>query len=177
MSKARGLSYWEQLNDPRWAAKRDAVIANSNGECDHCGSKMNLQAHHLFYESGRDLWDYDDIELQALCKDCHLRAELGRRELIKTLIRVLPMTTTERVIGYLKGLEAETFAGHFGYDIRDHEEAVGFADVLHASAEELIEGVRLPVHEQTTLYTSLSVRRDGRERTLREAVSARTRRT
>ena len=34
----------------------------------------SFHVHHLWYESGRDPWDYPDEALVSLCSDCHVLA-------------------------------------------------------------------------------------------------------
>lgn len=51
------------------------------GHCSICRrADRALQVHHLFYEPGRELWEYGDQEVIVICAPCHreLHAELQR---------------------------------------------------------------------------------------------------
>jgi 5-methylcytosine-specific restriction endonuclease McrA len=56
-------SYWQNLRHRKFEA-----VGNN---CEGCGQRGALQAHHLHYSS----LGYEEIfDLQALCADCHLKA-------------------------------------------------------------------------------------------------------
>jgi len=64
--------YSEKLKDPRWQKKRLEILERDQWMCQHCyDTKSTLSVHHLYYESSRDPWDYDDAALVTLCNDCH----------------------------------------------------------------------------------------------------------
>lgn len=61
-----------QSNDPRWVAKREAIIERDGRRCTKCAAvKGPMTVHHLRYVRGLDLWDYPDEDLVTLCKKCH----------------------------------------------------------------------------------------------------------
>lgn len=69
--------YEELLKDPRWLKKRLHILNTKGYTCLKCGSKDNLQVHHLYYEKNKNgkwknPWDYPDEALVVLCKDCHM---------------------------------------------------------------------------------------------------------
>lgn len=65
------IPYSEQLKDPRWLWIRLAVIQRDRGCCRICGRTINLQVHHLQYESGLMAWEYPFEYLVTLCSRCH----------------------------------------------------------------------------------------------------------
>lgn len=59
-----------------WVKFRSEVIKLHNGMCARCGRSSEdgaiLQAHHANgYVKGRNPWEYDHSECEALCKGCH----------------------------------------------------------------------------------------------------------
>ena len=75
--------YEELLNDPRWIAKRQEILARDNNECIWCHSTKNLQVHHKYYKwkNGDFIapWDYPDNALMTLCENCHKKAHKKRK--------------------------------------------------------------------------------------------------
>ncbi len=65
------MSYEEQLKDRRWFLTRKVILLRDNNQCTRCGSKRHLQAHHLYYTSGKMAWDYPLEALVTLCRHCH----------------------------------------------------------------------------------------------------------
>ncbi len=70
-SKPKKLSYTDQLKDERWLEKRKEVLNTKGYVCCQCGSKYNLQIHHLRYEKGKMAWEYPMGDLIVLCEKCH----------------------------------------------------------------------------------------------------------
>jgi len=61
-------AYADYLRRPWWRGLRQWKIDNVGGKCERCGSTLNLQVHHLTYDTlGEEMpWD-----LEVLCKRCH----------------------------------------------------------------------------------------------------------
>lgn len=79
-------SYASKLRDPRWQKKRLKILEKGEFSCLNCGdSERELHVHHLFYEKGKDPWDYDDRYLIPLCKECHAGMELARIGILKIM--------------------------------------------------------------------------------------------
>ena len=75
------MRYREKLKDPRWQQRSQAKIAIAGHECEDCEAKHeSLQVHHIQYVSGREPWDYSDMELVCCCRKCHVRREETARE-------------------------------------------------------------------------------------------------
>ena len=69
------MKYTEQLLDPRWKAKRKAILERDNYTCIECYSKENLHVHHIQYTGYA--WEAPDSDLITLCASCH--ASLHRK--------------------------------------------------------------------------------------------------
>lgn len=67
----RTSPYVKQLNDGRWDDFRRQIIRDTPWcECCRIGETV-LQVHHLFYDSTRQLWEYQRDEVMVLCVGCH----------------------------------------------------------------------------------------------------------
>lgn len=68
----RQKTYSEKLKDPRWQRKRLEILQRDNFCCQSCNdAEKTLHVHHVFYQKGRDPWDYSNCDLITLCDDCH----------------------------------------------------------------------------------------------------------
>ncbi|MGW8300440.1 MAG: HNH endonuclease [Desulfobacterales bacterium] len=66
------MNYAEKLKDPRWQKVRLQVFDRDNWECLRCDcDNQTLHAHHLYYEKGKDPWEYDLKDIVTLCRKCH----------------------------------------------------------------------------------------------------------
>jgi hypothetical protein len=82
--------YFEKLKDPKWQQLRLKIFERDNWACVSCHSKdQTLHAHHTYYKSNADPWDYDLDTLVTLCHECHTEEHNGlsmaKQELFKTL--------------------------------------------------------------------------------------------
>jgi hypothetical protein len=84
------MNYKEQLQDPRWIAKRNRIIKRDK-VCQKCGSSKRLEAHHLMYNFDLMPWEYDDDFLLALCHDCHGQETKDVKELKELIKEMLKM--------------------------------------------------------------------------------------
>lgn len=88
---AKGQSLYEKLlQDERWQDKRRAILQRDKYCCTKCGSEINLQVHHKYYNKYPDgkkvnPWDYPNDALITLCNDCH--KEVHKNKKIKTYYR------------------------------------------------------------------------------------------
>jgi hypothetical protein len=65
-------TYQEKLLDPRWQKKRLEIFERDQWTCQSClATDKTLHVHHRFYRPDREPWEYEDIALITLCKDCH----------------------------------------------------------------------------------------------------------
>jgi len=65
------MAYKDEIKDARWQEKRLKIMQRDGFKCLACPSKYDLNVHHLFYQSGCKIWEYDDEALVTLCGDCH----------------------------------------------------------------------------------------------------------
>jgi hypothetical protein len=74
------LPHSEQRQDHKWKKKRMRILKRDRFRCQCCGEKTNqLQVHHRWYVSGRHVWEYPDVALVTLCKECHdLERKIGK---------------------------------------------------------------------------------------------------
>lgn len=64
--------YLEKLKDPRWQQQRLKILERDAWTCQGCGDKTKtLHVHHLYYERGREPWEYPNSAFLTLCADCH----------------------------------------------------------------------------------------------------------
>lgn len=72
----RRLRYELYLKSEKWKQIRIRKFKQVGRKCEVCGSKKNLQCHHLNYERlGKERLS----DLQILCTDCHAIADEERR--------------------------------------------------------------------------------------------------
>lgn len=45
-------------------------------QCLACGETFALSVHHLHYENGKKIWEYDNESLATLCDGCHKKIHL-----------------------------------------------------------------------------------------------------
>jgi hypothetical protein len=97
---AQMTTYFEKLQDPRWQKRRLQILEASGWKCDNCESETKtLHVHHKIYRKGWAPWEYDDCDLQALCKDCHASvSELHKQ--IDESFALMNDYDLERVLGY-----------------------------------------------------------------------------
>jgi hypothetical protein len=75
--------YTEYLKSAKWRVRRDKALRRDKHQCAECGSKFNLQVHHLTYERvGDELIE----DLKTLCRKCHTGKHKG--DLLLKLIKV-----------------------------------------------------------------------------------------
>lgn len=83
--------YSEKLKNPKWQKKRLEIMERDGWSCQICDNKSKtLNVHHLFYEYGKDPWDYNNHQLVTLCEECHKREHDSKAEVdmvIKAIIK------------------------------------------------------------------------------------------
>ena len=60
-----------EYHDQRWKDLRNRLISE-NKCCAKCGDTYRLEAHHKLYIRDKRIWEYQDSQLEVLCKKCHL---------------------------------------------------------------------------------------------------------
>ncbi len=67
----RQNKYQKYLLSEEWAMVRADMIMLNDGKCEECGSRKNLQVHHLTY---KNLFHEEPGDLALLCSTCHMAA-------------------------------------------------------------------------------------------------------
>lgn len=66
------IDYKEQIKSPKWQKKRLEILNRDNFTCQMCGdTNSTLHVHHTIYIPGKNIWDYNDLQLITLCDKCH----------------------------------------------------------------------------------------------------------
>ena len=66
------MEYSEKLKDPRWQKIRLQVFERDTWDCQHCfRGDLTLHVHHLYYQRGKEPWEYPLEAFKTLCEDCH----------------------------------------------------------------------------------------------------------
>ena len=72
MNNYYNLTYQEKLKDSRWKERSKQIHDKYENTCCWCGGRdIELNAHHIWYEHGKQPWDYPDECFILLCCDCH----------------------------------------------------------------------------------------------------------
>ena len=68
-----------RLSGPRWEATRRALFTSAGWKCQLCGRPGRLEAHHRkpLYRGGAE---YDQNNLMALCRTCHIAQTRAQRQ-------------------------------------------------------------------------------------------------
>lgn len=67
----RKEQYQLELKDKRWREKSLQIMKRDNFKCALCGSKHNLNVHHIKYINGKKAWEHPTSVLITLCEECH----------------------------------------------------------------------------------------------------------
>jgi len=67
------MNNYSDYKSPQWQQRKSEIMALHDFRCQNCmkKGKAQLHVHHINYEYGRNIWDYDDNELLCLCDKCH----------------------------------------------------------------------------------------------------------
>jgi len=77
-------NYSDQLNDPRWKAKRKIILLRDKKTCVKCGrNDIPLHIHHIYPLPFRAAWDYTNEELETLCENCHAWETMYQRSMYR----------------------------------------------------------------------------------------------
>jgi len=126
------LTYTEQLADPRWIEKRNAIVERDGHECRECGARRRLEVHHTYYVPGRMAWEYPDDSLTTLCRHCHERAgDYARR--IASLVGMLSFPAQSRIVFLLRLLIGCFYESGEGFETLYGEAQQVFFELAHAS--------------------------------------------
>lgn len=80
LKSIQAFKFWVSKHDrnsdgyKRW---RKEVFVRDNFQCQHCGTKKDIQAHHIKSWMRREDLRYDVSNGITLCRSCHLKAHGG----------------------------------------------------------------------------------------------------
>lgn len=128
------ISFSAQYKHPLWQKKRLEALENAGFSCQRCyDQESTLHVHHKRYVKGRMLWEYTDLELEALCESCHEEAH-AEKELLNQILVSIPSegvgAIASIVAGYCSHASGPAGACSDLTDIRDtlsshHLDAIG----------------------------------------------------
>jgi hypothetical protein len=137
-----GASFWELYKHPKWQQRRLQVLSRAEWQCDLCEeADTELHVHHKLYIKGRKPWEYDDDQLEALCKNCHSKTTDLDKE-IKRLLGVASNGDKAQLLGYLRVICLGYGPDYDPCVIDDGELAMGAADCCHVYDTNIIDLVR-----------------------------------
>lgn len=65
-------NYSEGYKSPQWQKRRLEILSRADFKCELCGcDNEQLHVHHKYYTEGKQVWEYDNKCLIALCESCH----------------------------------------------------------------------------------------------------------
>lgn len=107
-------NYHLLLNTSEWYSFSKEII-NDRGQCFECGETENLQLHHKGYKEGHMPWEYDESEVEVLCRPCHEHKHLLADELWNVALRHLRLWEIYEV---KKQIEQSENIGVRGFNFR-----------------------------------------------------------
>jgi 5-methylcytosine-specific restriction enzyme A len=128
------MSKWSAaFRDSRWQQKRLQIMERDGWQCTDCDCESpagaTLNVHHIYYESNKAPWDYEDSVLVTRCEACHTKMhELQKRLLLAINWVETPTALIKQLIGY-----ADSYSGPSSNSGQDYE--AGFAaQCLHINS-------------------------------------------
>lgn len=94
------MSYSDKLKHDRWLALAHRLKFESGfvcNDCDHQFPEKKLEAHHCWYEYGREPWDYPDNCFMVLCKPCHKTRQKVQNSALVVLGMLARLLTVEEL--------------------------------------------------------------------------------
>ena len=65
------MAYSDDIKSGKWQKLRLKVMERDLFKCRACKSENSLNVHHLYYDSGKRIYDYEIESLVTLCENCH----------------------------------------------------------------------------------------------------------
>ena len=91
------MEYEKQLETEMWYSKRYHILSLRGKQCMYCGSKNNLNIHHIKYTGMA--WEAPDDDLICLCSNCHSKVhDVYDNSLTNDLCRKLIIDFNDRVV-------------------------------------------------------------------------------
>ena len=124
------MSKWSSAyRDSRWQKKRLEVMERDCWMCTDCEAGeddgVTLNVHHIYYESGRAPWEYEESMLVTRCESCHEKMHYLQKKL---LLAVNHQENPTRIIKSLLGYTHGNF-GPAVYDDPDYNSGYAAASL------------------------------------------------
>jgi hypothetical protein len=120
------IEWAAQYKHPNWQRKRLEALAYYNWECSNCGDKdAQLHVHHKRYVKGRQIWEYEPKELDALCEGCHEEEHYIKNELAELLTELNSTEVLALLRGYSANADFDPWIGDAGRDRDPFTYAIG----------------------------------------------------
>lgn len=127
--------YWQLLKDPRWQKRRLEVLDRDEFSCQECGAtEKTLHVHHMYYERGKNPWEYPDEALRTVCEDCHVALADKQLELAQAVSR-MSRIDIDAMIGFAVAFRALCFES--GLRLTNQWQRAGFRMYYDVTEEEL----------------------------------------
>lgn len=113
--KNRREEYLEKLRDPRWQKQRLEILQRDNWKCRQCQhTDDTLHVHHLYYEKGKEPWEYPNEAFLTLCVHCHESESDQRREFDGYVVEEFKKSgfLSDDLIPICNGLSRAVFTHH-----------------------------------------------------------------
>lgn len=96
--------FWQKYKDPRWQKLRLEKMQSAGFACEHCSAtEITLHVHHKIYRRNHSPWEYELLELECLCEDCH-EAHHELKDALKEAITSLDQHAFHELVGYAEAL-------------------------------------------------------------------------
>lgn len=93
--------------NPKWQKKRLEIMQSKGFKCEWCESiDKELHTHHIIYEKGKRIWEYEDTNFMLLCKDCH-ESFHEYLNLVSSSLSLLNKSSRDKLLDYILKLVDE----------------------------------------------------------------------
>lgn len=108
-------TYAELLRRPEWHIRREQIFRLAGYKCEDCGRCREgcerceyhddfadrLECHHRYYQRGKKPWEYPDVALLCLCRQCHEERTL-RFDVLSVAIGLMTQVEQESFLSLAK---------------------------------------------------------------------------
>lgn len=98
------LTWQEKLRQHQWKTFRILLITKHGPFCDDCkrpasmeSNVKGLDAHHCWYEHGREPWEYPENAFLILCRKCHQHRQKLQNSIQVVLGSYIRLLTPEEI--------------------------------------------------------------------------------
>jgi 5-methylcytosine-specific restriction endonuclease McrA len=83
-------SYSDKLQHPKWQKKKYEIYERDRYRCCKCTNPDRpLRVHHIYYEYGKEPWDYSNEYLKTLCEKHHKSEHDCKKQFNNILVETL----------------------------------------------------------------------------------------